>query len=137
MKLKNIIIGVLIFGMVFGAMQLFSADLVSNYSNTNATLDSSEFDRFSTLSSGMNKTKEIKEQVMNGTIDEATAFESLSISGFTATKLIAGSATDIQKLFNGLADIFDINPIIIWTITAIIMVMIMFGILGYVFRWDG
>lgn len=133
MDLKNIIIIVLIISAIaigFGnivsdANQKYDLDINNSYSETYNKLGEME-----------NESSKLSETIRGGEINDATAFETLSIAGYTAIKLSFTSVNTLFSLVNNLVRDLGI-PFWVYTLLVILITIgIGYAILTYIFRWE-
>lgn len=127
MELENYIIGIIVFSMVVGVLGLAISDLNANYGTT---VDDSWVGLYDKLNETRTNIESMEGQlVSNASVLETDSYIDFFAGGF---KAIMGIFQTIPLAFNIITTItvqFGVPPIIFWSLTSILLVLIIFAII--------
>lgn len=134
MELKNLIFVVLIISVIAIAFGGFVSETNTNY---NLDINTTYADTYSRLSAIENESSSVAGKVRGGEIDDATAFETLSVAGFSAVKLSFTSTGVIISLFSDMQRALHLPYWVVTIFITFLTVSIAYAVLSYIFRWRG
>lgn len=133
MKLDQLMLGLLIFGVFVAGAVFVVQDLNASY---NLTMQTDEFNStYNQINSLYNTSRDMEDQVINADISTTTSWESMMKGSYSAVRLVTAPVALISAIIDDLSKTLGVPAFIVTFLTTALLISVIWAIIYIIMRF--